>query len=74
MDQNIKSALVWVFGTTRKDALSSLMAILIFCGLALRMIAKADLSSSDLLIGLGQIIGLILTGKSSDLATSGGIK
>jgi hypothetical protein len=41
-----------------------------FIGLSLELTGRRDLSSADLLLGIGQIIALLMTGKSGNLASS----
>jgi hypothetical protein len=68
--ENIKTALVWIFGSTRKDAISSIVAILTFCGLTLQLITRKDITAADIMLGMSQIVGLVMMGKSASLLTS----
>jgi hypothetical protein len=70
MPQQIKSILIWIFGTTRKDALSSIVAILTAIGLILQLMAKKDISVAEISIGMGQIIGMLMVGKTASLSGS----
>jgi hypothetical protein len=70
MPQQIKSILIWVFGTTRKDALSSIVAILTAIGLILQLMSKKDISVAEISIGMGQIIGMLMIGKTASLSGS----
>jgi hypothetical protein len=68
--ENIKTALIWIFGSTRKDAISSIVAILTFTGLSLQLITRKDITAADIMLGMSQIIGLVMMGKSASLLRS----
>jgi hypothetical protein len=67
----IKSILTWIFGSSRKDVISSFVALCTFLGMLLNLLAKKELSASDILLGISSIANLILTGKSANLLDSG---
>jgi hypothetical protein len=66
----IKSIVTWIFGTSRKDAVTSGIAICTFLGLVLNLLAKRELSPADILLGISSIANFVMTGKSANLTES----